>query len=105
AKKLERYGRDFLSVIAGETPEMHPTRRKLAGREEGAVFDKLMHIQSELQRGPLGTLKPMSCTHATLRQIAERKPDTLTDLERIQGMGPLKTERFGEAFLEVLRAS
>ncbi len=106
AKKLERYGNAFLSVVAqDDVPEMHPTRRKLAGRAEGEVYDQLMSVQVELQRGPMGTLKPVSCTHSTLRQIAERRPDSLEDLERIQGMGPLKMERFGEAFLEVLRAS
>ncbi|MEM6896840.1 MAG: HRDC domain-containing protein, partial [Pseudomonadota bacterium] len=105
AKKLERYGCDFLAVIAGDALPMHPTRRKLAGSEEGAIFDGLMEAQNALKHGPEGTLKPVSCTHSTLRQIAERKPDTLDDMERIQGMGPQKTERFGEAFLEVLRAS
>ena len=105
AKKLEKYGRDFLEVIAGDVPEMHPARRKLAGREEGAVFDRLLDAQNELQYGPMGTQKPMSCTPSTLRQIAERKPDTLDDLERISGMDAPKTERFGEAFLELLRAS
>ncbi|MEO0485441.1 MAG: DNA helicase RecQ [Pseudomonadota bacterium] len=105
AKKLERYGRAFLEVIAGDVPDMHPTRRKLAGRAEGAVFDQLMEVQAELQRGPLGTLKPMSCTQSTLRQIVERRPESLSDLERIQGMGAQKVERFGEAFLEVLKAS
>ncbi|MEO0677148.1 MAG: DNA helicase RecQ [Pseudomonadota bacterium] len=105
AKKLERYGRAFLSVVASDAPEMHPSRRKLAGSAAGEVFDQLMNAQTELQRGPLGTLKPMNCTQSTLRQIAERRPTTLDDLERIQGMGPHKTERFGEAFLEILKAS
>ncbi|MEM1233162.1 MAG: DNA helicase RecQ [Pseudomonadota bacterium] len=105
AKKLEKYGQAFLLVIAGDAPEMHPTRRKLAGSEAGTLFDLLMQAQLELQYGSMGTGKPMSCTPATLRHIAERRPETLDDLERIQGMDEKKAERFGEAFLEVLRAS
>ena len=51
AKKLERYGADFLSVITGAGEEMHPTRRRLAGRREGAVYDRLMQAQADLARG------------------------------------------------------
>jgi ATP-dependent DNA helicase RecQ len=39
-----------------------------------------------------------------LRAIVERRPSTLGELVGIQGMGEAKVERFGEAFLEVLRA-
>ena len=58
-----------------------------------------------LARGEDGTGKYLSCTPATLRQIAERKPDCLDQLGRIQGMGERHVERFGEAFLTVLRAA
>ncbi|MFM2366830.1 MAG: hypothetical protein RIR95_1438, partial [Pseudomonadota bacterium] len=34
-----------------------------------------------------------------LRQIAERKPSTLSELAYIQGMNEQKLERFGDAFL------
>jgi len=38
AKKLESYGNAFLEVIAGEAEQLHPQRRKLAGRNEGEVY-------------------------------------------------------------------
>jgi ATP-dependent DNA helicase RecQ len=82
---------------------MHPARRQLVGRDAGQVFDKLAEVQVRLARGEDGTGKYLSCTHSTLRQIAERRPSSLADLDDIQGMGELKIERFGEAFLEVLR--
>ncbi len=44
----------------------------------------------------------MSCTASTLRKIAETRPGSLAALERVQGMGPVKAERFGAAFLEIL---
>ncbi|MEJ6395740.1 DNA helicase RecQ [Gymnodinialimonas sp. 2305UL16-5] len=104
AKKLERYGADFLGVITGDAPEpLHPARRALAGRDAGDLFDRLMEISQELQRGDDGTGKYLSVTHSTLRKIAERRPDNLDSMARIAGMGDQKVDRFGEAFLDVLR--
>jgi ATP-dependent DNA helicase RecQ len=104
AKKLESYGALFLSVITGaESPALHPARKALVGRDAGALFDRLAEVQLTLSRGDDGTGKYLSCTHSTLRQIAERRPSTLGEMQAIQGMGDLKTDRFGTAFLEVLR--
>ncbi|MBA3909627.1 MAG: ATP-dependent DNA helicase RecQ, partial [Rhodobacter sp.] len=103
AKKLESYGSAFLEVINGAAESLHPSRMRLVGKPEGAVFDRLAEAQLQLSRGENGTGKYLSCTHSTLRQIAERQPSTLSELQAIQGMGELKAERFGEAFLAVLR--
>ncbi|WP_323038466.1 DNA helicase RecQ [Gemmobacter sp.] len=103
AKKLDSFGAAFLEVIAGAAEPLHPQRMRLAGKAEGALFDRLQEAQLDLSRGEDGAGKYLSCTHATLRVIAERRPGTLEDLERVQGMGPQKTERFGAAFLEILR--
>ncbi|MFZ1470340.1 MAG: DNA helicase RecQ [Paracoccaceae bacterium] len=102
AKKLESYGRAFLEVITGAAQALHPARMALAGRPAGAVFDRLAEVQLQLQRGQDGTEKPLSCTHSTLRQIAERRPRSVDEIERVQGVGPQKAERFGAAFLAVL---
>ena len=104
AKKLESYGALFLSVITGaDTAALHPARKALVGRDASALFDRLAEVQLTLSRGDDGTGKYLSCTHSTLRQIAERRPSTLGEMQSIQGMGELKTDRFGTAFLEVLR--
>jgi len=103
AKKLESFGQTFLAVIAGDVPEMHPTRRRLAGRSAGGLYDRLEEAQAELIRGPEGTGKYMSCTNTILRHIAERRPSSLADLARIQGMNDAKTDRFGPAFLAIIQ--
>ncbi|MDR5652750.1 DNA helicase RecQ [Ruixingdingia sedimenti] len=104
AKKLESYGAAFLEVITGaDVPAVHPARMRLAGRPAGALLDRLVQIQTDLARGADGTGKYLGCTTATLTRIAETRPATLADLERIGGMGPQKTERFGAAFLAALR--
>ncbi|UWP98685.1 DNA helicase RecQ [Aliiroseovarius crassostreae] len=102
AKKLETYGDAFLSVIAGDAPELHPQRRKLAGRNEAGLYDQLEEAATRLLRGEDGCGKYMTLTPGTLRQIAERRPGTLADLARVRGMNETKVERFGPVFLEIL---
>ena len=101
AKKLERYGRAFLDVIAGDTPQVHPSRRKLAGRGAGQVYDRLMEVQADLARGPDGMDKPLSCSASQLAKVAQLRPDDSRGLERV--LGDRKAERFAQAFLDVLR--
>ncbi|MCB1333530.1 MAG: DNA helicase RecQ [Roseivivax sp.] len=100
AKKLERYGRDFLAVIAGPAPEMHPSRRKLAGGEAGAVYDRLMQAQADLTRGADGVDKPLSCSASLLAKVAQTRPGDMNAMERL--LGDRRAERFGAAFLDVL---
>lgn len=103
AKKLESYGTLFLEIVIGAAPQnMHPQRRKLAGREAGDIFDKLAEKQLQLARGETGHEKYLSCSTSTLRSIAEHQPDSLENIEKFSGMGATKAERFGRAFLDVL---
>ena len=103
AKKLATHGAAFLEVLTGApAAPLHPARQKLAGSAGADVFDRLAEAQLSLARGHDGTGKFLSCTRATLAQIVRLAPQTLQALERVQGMGPQKTERFGAAFLEIL---
>ncbi|WP_136685013.1 DNA helicase RecQ [Falsirhodobacter xinxiangensis] len=102
AKKLESYGEAFLAVVNQDAAPMHPQRRRLAGRDAGAVFDRLAEEHVRLMRGEDGTGKPLSLSQTELRRIAEARPATLTDLDRVAALGPQKIERFGEAFLSVI---
>jgi len=102
AKKLESYGDAFLQVINGAVEPMHPQRRRLAGRDAGALYDRLTEEHLRLMRGEDGTGKPMSLSTTTLRRIAEARPATLSDLDRVAGLGEAKLDRFGAAFLAAL---
>lgn len=103
AKKLERYGRAFLEVMAGDVPDTHPARRKLAVSDAGGIYDALLASQAQLVRGACGTMKPMSCNAGQLAKIAQSKPRDETGIARI--IGDRHAERFAETFLDVLRAA
>ncbi len=104
AKKLESYGAAFLAVITGASVEaLHPARRALVGQTAAALFDRLAEVQVALMRGEDGTGKPLSLSQGQLRKIAEGRPANLHELDRIGDLGGAKVERFGEAFLAVLR--
>ena len=100
-KKLEKFGTIFLAVINGEVDHMHPLRQKLAGAKEGELYDLLLAVQSDLTRGSLGVDKPLSCSTSLLSKIAKLKPKSLDEMAKI--IGPKKTDRFGAAFLDVLK--
>jgi ATP-dependent DNA helicase RecQ len=101
AKKLESYGRTFLEVINGAVEQMHPTRRKMAGRPQGTVYDRLLAAQAELARGSNGVDKPLSCSAALLAKVAQLRPRNDAEMERL--LGDKRAERFGPTFLDVLR--
>ncbi|EDZ47808.1 ATP-dependent DNA helicase RecQ [Rhodobacterales bacterium Y4I] len=103
AKKLERYGDDFLSVITGAAEQLHPARRKLAGRDSGSVYDSLLEAQAQLARGECGTLKPLTCSASLLAKVAQLRPEDETGVTRL--LGERRAERFAAAFLDVLRGA
>ena len=100
AKKLENFGNAFLEVIIGKTEQLHPSRRKIAGEEEGILYDLLLEAQNKLIRGERGLDKPMSCSASLLVKVAKRKPDNMEKISQI--LGERKANRFGSAFLDVL---
>ena len=104
ATKLEKYGRVFLDVInGGPVAQMHPARRKLAGRDGGEVFDRLLAAQLDLARGEDGAGKPLSCSASSLAKLAAARPRDMPALNRM--LGEAKAERFGARFLDILHDS
>jgi ATP-dependent DNA helicase RecQ len=83
----------------------HPARRKLAGNNGAGLFDALVEAQAGLAHGDLGTDRYLACAPATLAKIAQTRPRDIAGLERIGGVGALKAERFGAAFLALIEAS
>ncbi|WP_377192151.1 DNA helicase RecQ [Ruegeria meonggei] len=103
AKKLERYGATFLEVLTGAVEELHPARRKLAGRDQGDIYDRLLEVQSQLSRGPDGIDKPLTCSASQLAKVAQLRSDDPQAIEKL--LGNRRHKRFGAAFLDVLRVA
>ncbi len=101
AKKLQTYGDQFLSVITGAAEHVHPTRRKLAGQDAGTIYDRLLSVQADLARGADGTEKPLSCSASQLSKVAKLRNADTRALNQV--LGERRAERFGTAFLDVLR--
>ena len=68
----------------------------------GGLFEALRAARLELAREQ--KVPPYVIFHdATLREMAERRPDSLAVLGTISGVGTRKLAQYGEAFLKVLR--
>lgn len=103
AKKLASYGEAFLEVINPDAEIPHPRRAKLAGQREGEVFDRLLAVQAELSRGAGGHEKPLTCSASLLARVAKARPRDISGLTKL--LGDRHAERFGDAFLEILKES
>ena len=90
-----------------------PARRARARREAPAdladpaerdLFERLRARRLELARAQ--GVPPYVIFHdATLREMVRMRPADLEDLGRVPGVGQVKLDRYGEAFLEVLRGA
>jgi ATP-dependent DNA helicase RecQ len=101
AKKLDSYGSAFLHIITGDQKKMHPQRRKLAGREAGTTYDRLMQVQAGLTHGTMGLDKPLSCSASLVAKVAALQSPNRNALLEI--LGERRAERFASAFLDVLQ--
>ncbi len=71
---------------------------------DDALFEQLRDLRSRLAREqnvPAYIIFP----DATLRAIAADRPQSQSQLAKVQGVGVVKLERYGDAFLQVVRAA
>jgi ATP-dependent DNA helicase RecQ len=103
AKKLDRYGSVFLEIVTGASGSVHPARRKLAGKATASLYDQLLEVQAILARGRDGFEKPLSCSASLLAKVAQMRSCDAQGLAQL--LGARRAERFGAAFLDVLRTT
>ena len=66
------------------------------------MFEQLRQVRLALSK--LYHVAPfIICSDATLTSMVRRKPETLEGMRSVSGMGEIKTARYGEAFLQVIR--
>ena len=80
-----------------------PTRREVLEGEDEALFQELRAVRRRFAEE--ANVPPFTIfSDATLREMARRRPRTRTEFLAISGVGNVKYERYGEAFLAVTRA-
>lgn len=77
------------------------TSNEPTDQKSDSLFDRLSSVRKRLaQRMP----PYMVCSNDTLRQLATQKPRSEAELLNISGFGKIKVAKFGDAFLECIRA-
>ena len=66
------------------------------------LFERLRAVRKRLADGE-GVPAYIVFSDAVLRQMAARRPRTIAALLEVPGVGPVKLERYGKAFLETIR--
>ena len=82
--------------------ERSATTSTLLKSEDKSLFEALRTLRKQLadEHG----LPPYVIFHdATLRELAERRPATLDEFERIRGIGEAKLARYGTRFIDTIR--
>ena len=75
---------------------------KIEAPTGGDLFEQLRQVRMALAK--LYKVAPfIICSDATLTSMVRRKPETLDGMRSVSGMGEVKTARYGEAFLRVIR--
>jgi len=117
-KTLDKYGSPFLEVLRRHAQEhgistatAEPARRRKpkaepaegpADAREAALYARLKEVRLALAR-EAEVPAYVVLWDRTLIELARRRPTTADELRAVPGVGPAKAEKYGEAFLRVLR--
>jgi ATP-dependent DNA helicase RecQ len=88
---------DFLAPVAAAR-----SRRAAGEIVNPELFERLRGVRRRLADAE-GVPAYIVFSDAVLREMAKHAPQTRAELLAVSGVGPAKLERYGEAFLEVLR--
>src|SRR4051794_39572851 len=102
------FGPGAKPILKGEeqvTIAVPPPRRRRDRKRSDGPADPLFEALREARRriAADANVPPYVIFHdSTLREIAETKPRNLNELGRVQGVGTVKLERYGEAMLAAI---
>lgn len=83
--------------------EKKTKQRVTAGRDTGGLFEKLRSLRREMAQ-EFGVPPYLVFNDKTLHEMVERRPTTDAEMARVNGVGERKLQRFGDRFMEVIRA-
>ena len=78
-------------------------RRDPASPGDAALFERLRARRARAGPARGGVPPYVVASDRTLRELAEVRPGSRAELERIYGIGPAKAAKYGEDLLEVVR--
>ena len=92
------------AALAPPSARTRPTARPAGGcpAAQAQTFERLRALRKRLADAE-GVPAYIVFSDAVLREMAKHAPRTRAELLGIPGVGPVKLERYGEAFLEALR--
>lgn len=100
--RQRRRGADGAHLGQQATAEKVGSIGKIETPAGGDLFEQLRQVRLALSK--LYHVAPfIICSDATLTSMVRRKPETLEGMRSVSGMGEIKTARYGEAFLQVIR--
>jgi len=92
-------------ATGGRTPRASTMAElREASPEDEALFEKLRAVRKRLADAE-GVPAYIVFSDAALRGMASRRPRTEGELLQVPGVGPVKLERYGAAFLDALRGA
>src|SRR5262245_56191255 len=97
-----RRSRDF--ALAAPDPATRARDGAFGSPEEALRFDRLRAVRKQLADAE-GVPAYIVFSDAVLRQMAQSLPRTKIEMLLLSGVGPVKLERYGDAFLEALRGN
>ena len=80
----------------------HLARKKIFGKVNVNLYEKLLAETNRNSRGRIGLDKPLHVSSALLARIVKKSPKNLMELDNIKGMNKKLVDRFGESFLAVI---
>jgi ATP-dependent DNA helicase RecQ len=96
-------GEEQLELVLAPKRQRRPRRDRATGPDGDPLFEALRACRRDLAKE--AGVPPYVIFHdSTLREMAELKPGTLGALSRISGVGEAKLTRYGQSFVDTIRA-
>ena len=86
-------------------PEIEPQKEYDDLSENDRIVYKNLRNWRTQKAEQLNVKVFMICHNSELINIAIQKPDSINDLKKIKGFGELKTDKYGEEIVDLLKAS
>ena len=103
APMAERYVDEFLDAIRQYCEERNIISNKQTFGDQNMkhpkLYDLLLEKNRELAKKEGGGI----FTHRTLREMSSLLPQTEAEFRQIHGIGPVKTERYADIFLKIIK--